>query len=172
MELISMDHWNIFFTNEEDLKRAKREHLEDLIETLPWVATIDKYQHWLYENPTHSLEERRQQWNKIFDQFSDTVTDWNGLQSAKDYLWQKQLHLYEVPFYYIEYGMAQLGAIAVWRNYRHDKKKGLQGYMNALKLGYMKSIPEIYKAANIKFDFSKEYIQELMKFVKEELTKI
>jgi oligoendopeptidase F len=172
MELISMDYWNIFFTNEEDLKRAKREHLEDLIETLPWVATIDKYQHWLYENPTHSLEERRQQWNKIFDQFSDTVTDWNGLQSAKDYLWQKQLHLYEVPFYYIEYGMAQLGAIAVWRNYRHDKKKGLQGYMNALKLGYMKSIPEIYKAANIKFDFSKEYIQELMKFVKEELTKI
>lgn len=172
MELISMDHWDIFFTNEEDLKRAKREHLEDLIETLPWVATIDKYQHWLYENPNHSLEERKQNWNTIFNQFSDTVTDWTGLQDAKDYLWQKQLHLYEVPFYYIEYGMAQLGAIAVWRNYRQDNKKGLQGYMNALKLGYMKSIPEIYKAANIKFDFSKEYIQELMKFVRSELNSI
>jgi len=172
MELISMDHWDIFFTNEEDLKRAKREHLEDLIETLPWVATIDKYQHWLYEHPNHSLEERRQNWNRIFDQFSDTITDWNGLQDAKDYLWQKQLHLYEVPFYYIEYGMAQLGAIAVWRNYRQDKAKGLQGYMNALKLGYLKSIPEIYKAANIKFDFSREYIQELMKFVHAELNSI
>ena len=169
MELISMDHWNIFFTNPDDLKRAKREHLEDLIETLPWVATIDKYQHWLYENPAHSLEERRQNWNRIFDQFADTATDWNSLQDAKDYLWQKQLHLYEVPFYYIEYGMAQLGAIAVWRNYRQDKQKGLQGYMNALKLGYMKSIPEVYAAANIKFDFSRDYIKELMEFVKKEL---
>lgn len=172
MELISMDHWNIFFTNPEDLKRAKREHLEDLIETLPWVATVDKYQHWLYENPTHSLEERKQSWNRIFDQFTDTVTDWSGLQEAKDYLWQKQLHLYEVPFYYIEYGMAQLGAIAVWRNYRLDKQKGLEGYMNALKLGYMKSIPEVYKAANIKFDFSRAYIKELMEFVKKELDAI
>lgn len=172
MELISMDHWDIFFTNPDDLKRAKREHLEDLIETLPWVATIDKYQHWLYENPGHSLEERRQNWNQIFDSFTDSVTDWSGLQEAKDYLWQKQLHLYEVPFYYIEYGMAQLGAIAVWRNYRADKQKGLQGYMNALKLGYMKSIPEVYQAANIKFDFSRSYIQELMDFVKKELASI
>jgi oligoendopeptidase F len=172
MELISMDHWDIFFTNPDDLKRAKREHLEDLIETLPWVATIDKYQHWLYENPTHTLDERRQNWNRIFDEFTDTLTDWSGLQDAKDYLWQKQLHLYEVPFYYIEYGMAQLGAIAVWRNYRLDKQKGLEGYMNALKLGYMKSIPEVYKAANIKFDFSRMYIKELMEFVKKELDAI
>ena len=172
MELISMDHWDIFFKNAEDLKRAKREHLEDIIETLPWVATIDRFQHWLYENPTHSLEERRTNWNRIADQFSDTATDWSGLQDAKDYLWQKQLHLYEVPFYYIEYGMAQLGAIAVWRNYRQDKNKGLQGYMNALKLGYMKGIPEIYKAANIKFDFSRAYIKELMEFVRKELDAI
>src|SRR5688500_184521 len=172
MELISMDHWDVFFTDPSELKRAKREHLEDLIETLPWVATIDRYQHWLYENPTHSEEERKENWNKIFDQFADTVTDWSGLQKAKDYLWQKQLHLYEVPFYYIEYGMAQLGAIAVWRNFRQNPTKGLQGYQNALKLGYMKSIPEIYKAANIKFDFSRGYIKELMNFVREELKKI
>ena len=172
MELISMDHWDIFFTNKEDLKRAKREHLEDIIETLPWVATIDRYQHWIYENAGHSLEGRKQNWNKVFDQFSDTATDWGGLEEAKAYLWQKQLHLYEVPFYYIEYGMAQLGAIAVWRNFRQDRNKGLQGYMNALKLGYLKSIPEIYKAANIKFDFSRAYIKELMQFVREELQRI
>lgn len=172
MELISMDHWDIFFTNADDLKRAKLEHLEDLIATLPWVATIDKFQHWLYENPNHSLVERKQNWNRIVESFSDTVTDWSGLQEAKDYMWQKQLHLYEVPFYYIEYGMAQLGAIAVWRNYRKDPQKGLQGYMNALKLGYMKPIPEIYAAADIRFDFSQAYIRELMDFVKEEIKKI
>ncbi|HYI76117.1 MAG TPA: M3 family oligoendopeptidase [Chryseolinea sp.] len=172
MELISMDHWDVFFTDEAELKRAKREHLEDIIETLPWVATIDRYQHWLYENPAHSMETRKANWNKIFDQFADTVTDWSGLQDAKDYLWQKQLHLYEVPFYYIEYGMAQLGAVAVWRNFRENNTKGLQGYQNALKLGYMKSIPEIYKAANIKFDFSRGYIKELMNFVRDELNRI
>jgi oligoendopeptidase F len=172
MELISMDHWDIFFTNEAELKRAKREHLEDIIETLPWVATIDKFQHWLYQHPAHSIDERKAEWNRTVNAFSDTVTDWSGLEAAKDYLWQKQLHLYEVPFYYIEYGMAQLGAIAVWRNFRKDPRKGLQGYQNALKLGNLQTIPEIYKAADIKFDFSQAYIKELMEFVREELDKI
>ena len=171
MELISMDHWNKFF-NADDLKRAKREHLEDLIETLPWVATIDKFQHWIYENPDHTIEDRRRAWNMIFDQYADSVTDWSGLQEAKDAMWQKQLHLYEVPFYYVEYGMAQLGAVAVWRNFRNDRQKGLQGYMAALKLGYLKSIPQIYQAANIKFDFSREYIRELIGFVRKELAAI
>jgi len=172
MELISMDHWDIFFPDEAEPKRAKREHLEDIMETLPWVATIDKFQHWIYEHPQHTADERRQAWNTIFDQFADTLTDWSGLQEAKDYLWQKQLHLYEVPFYYIEYGMAQLGAVAVWRNFRRNPALGLQGYQAALKLGYMKSIPEIYKAANIRFDFSQAYIKELMDFVRQELAQI
>jgi oligoendopeptidase F len=169
MELLSMDHWNIFFSSKGDLQRARGEQLEDIIETLPWVATIDKFQHWVYENPGHTLDERRRNWVRIFDQFTDKATDWSGLEEAKDYLWQKQLHLYEVPFYYIEYGMAQLGAIAVWRNFRKNKKQGLQGYMNALKLGSMRTIPETYKAAGIEFNFSKPYIRELMEFVKGEM---
>ena len=172
MELISMDHWDVFFNNEEDLRRAKQEHLEQIIETLPWVATIDKFQHWIYENPQHTVEERLASWNNILSEFSDSVTDWTGLELNRSYIWQRQLHLYEVPFYYIEYGMAQLGAIAVWRNYKSDKKQGLEGYMNALKLGYTQTIPEIYAAANINFDFSKEYIGELMSFVKSELDSI
>lgn len=172
MELISMDYWDVFFENEDDLKRAKREHLEQIIETLPWVATIDKFQHWIYENPNHSVNERLDNWNKILDEFSDNATDWTDLELNKSYLWQRQLHLYEVPFYYIEYGMAQLGAIAVWRNYKKNKALGLEGYLNALKLGYTATIPEIYRAANINFDFSKEYIGELMSFVKSELDKI
>ncbi len=169
MELISMDHWDVFFDTEEDLKRAKIEHLEQIIETLPWVATVDKFQHWIYENPEHSISDREKKWNEIFNAFSDTLTDWSGLSVNKDNLWHKQLHLYEVPFYYIEYGMAQLGAVAVWKNYKEDTKKGLEGYMNALKLGYTKSIPKVYEAANIKFDFSQGYIKELISFVKDNL---
>jgi oligoendopeptidase F len=172
MELISMDEWQTFFPNEKELKRAKRDQLEDIIETLPWVATIDKLQHWIYENPEHSLSERKKNWNSIFDQFADSVTDWSGLQEGKDYLWQKQLHLYEVPFYYIEYGMAQLGAVAVWRNFKKNKQQGLKNYQDALRLGNMTTIPEIYKAAGIKFDFSRAYIRELMSFVKDELAKV
>ena len=172
MELLSMDHWDIFFTNKEDLARAKRQHLEQIIETLPWVATIDKFQHWIYEHQQHSEEERIQAWNTIFNDFSDDVTDWAGLEQNKDYIWQKQLHLFEVPFYYIEYGFAQLGAIAVWKNFRENPGKGLQGYLNALKLGYTRSIPEVYEAAGIKFDFSRKNIHELIAFVRTEWEKL
>ncbi|MEM8565641.1 MAG: M3 family oligoendopeptidase [Bacteroidota bacterium] len=172
MELISMDHWDIFFPNLEDLKRAKKEHLEQIIETLPWVATIDKFQHWLYEYPKHSQTERVEEWNKIFNEFSDSVTFWKGLEDNKNYLWHKQLHLYEVPFYYIEYGMAQLGAIAVWKNYKENPQTGLKGYIDALKLGYTKSIPQVYEAANIEFNFSRSYIKDLINFVKNELDQL
>ncbi len=169
MELISMDHWDVFFTNESDLIRAKREHLEDILETLPWVATIDAFQHWLYEHPHHTHKERKENWQRIFNQFTDKATDWSGEEVVREYLWQKQLHLYEVPFYYIEYGMAQLGAIAVWKNYKESKQRGLKGYLDALRLGYTRSIPEVYAAAGIRFDFSEMYIRELMNFVQQEL---
>lgn len=172
MELLTMDYWDVFFENKDELRRAKIQHLESIIETLPWVATIDKFQHWIYENPSHSVAERQQNWLTIYEQFSDSLTDWSGLEAFKKYIWQKQLHIYEVPFYYIEYGMAQLGAIGIWRNYKQNPQQGLQGYLNALKLGYTAPISAIYAAANIPFDFSKEYITELMNFVKDELEKL
>ncbi len=172
MELISMDHWDLFFEDAAELKRAKREHLEQIIETLPWVATIDKFQHWIYENPDHSQEERIQAWNEVYDTFSDNITDWTGLEEQKNYMWQKQLHLFEIPFYYIEYGMAQLGAVAIWKNYKEDKQSGLEAYMKALKLGYTRSIPEVYAAADIRFDFSASNINQLIGFVQEELERL
>ncbi|WP_299252120.1 M3 family oligoendopeptidase [uncultured Cytophaga sp.] len=172
MELMSMEHWDIFFENEKDLARAKREHLESVLQTLPWVATIDLFQHKIYEKPDHTLAERETMWKESFYPFSGTTTDWSGLEKYRENAWQKQLHLFEVPFYYIEYGMAQLGAIAVWRNYKKDPQKGYALYKNALAQGYKKSIPEVYKAAGIKFDFSKEYIKELMDFVKSELSNL
>lgn len=172
MELISMAHWDVYFDNAEELKRAKKSHLEHAIETLPWVATIDKFQHWVYENPNHTLAERTITWNQIHSEFAIDLVDWTGLQEFKDNIWQKQLHLYEVPFYYIEYGIAQLGAIAVWKNCQENPREGLQKYIEALKLGYTVGIKEVYATAGVKFDFSIEYIKELMSFVKSELDKL
>jgi oligoendopeptidase F len=169
MELITMDHWDVFFDNEEDLKRAKIQHLEDIISTLPWVATIDKFQHWIYENPNHTQEHRQQEWVKIYEQFTDSQTDWEGLEQFKNWMWHRQLHVFELPFYYIEYGIAQLGAIGVWKNYKENPEKGLEGYLAALQLGYTQPIGQIYKTAGIKFDFSRDNIAQLMDFVKNEL---
>ena len=87
-------------------------------------------------------------------------------------MWQRQLHLYEVPFYYIEYGMAQLGAIAIWREFILKGEEALDNYIEALKLGYTKSISKIYETAGIKFDFSASYVKELAEFIKIELSKI
>ena len=169
MELISMDNWHVFFDNEADLKRAKRDQLMDILGTLPWVATIDKFQHWIYTHKNHSVTERNEYWLSLNKEFSSGEVDWTGLEKFKASQWQRQLHLYEVPFYYIEYGMAQLGAIAMWRNFKKDPKKTIQQYKNALSLGYTKSIGEIYEVAGIKFDFSNEYVQELSQFIYEEL---
>jgi oligoendopeptidase F len=172
MELISMDNWDVFFDNEEDLKRAKRDQLVDVLKTLPWVAVIDQFQHWIYTNPDHTDEDRKTAWMEIYEPFGAGSVDWSEHPEGKANLWQKQLHIFEVPFYYIEYGMAQLGAIAVWKNYKENPEKGLQQYLDALKLGYTKTIKEIYETAGIKFDFSADYVKELAEFVKAEMDKI
>lgn len=172
MELISMEHWSDIYDDEEELKRAKKEQLQGVLEVLPWVATVDAYQHWLYENPSHSVEERHQAWLKISGRFSSNLVDWSDYPAYKKATWQRQLHIFEVPFYYIEYGMAQLGAIAMWRNYKKDPSKTMEEYKAALALGYTKSIPEVYETAGVKFDFSQEYVSELASFVKEELSKL
>jgi len=172
MELISMDNWDVFFSNPEELKRAKRDQLIDVIKTLPWVAVVDQFQHWIYTNPDHTDEQRREAWVQIYERFGASFVDWSDNKKAEANLWQKQLHIFEVPFYYIEYGMAQLGAIAVWKNYKENPEKGLQQYLDALKLGYTKTIKEIYETAGIKFDFSADYVKELVAFVKSELDKL
>ena len=171
MELLSMDHWDVFYSDDNELKRSKLEQLEKALETLPWVAAIDKFQHWIYTTE-HTAKERKEQWLKINSKLGNQVINWEGQENALANLWQKQLHLYEVPFYYIEYGMAQLGAIAMWRSYKELGEQGLDNYMEALKLGYTKTIGEIYEKAGIKFDFSASYVKELADFIKEELKKL
>lgn len=169
MELFSMEHWDVFFKNQDELHRAQLDELERVISVLPWIATIDKFQHWLYTNPGHTNEQRETEWMNILNEFSTGVTDWSGFEDYRAHFWQKQLHLYEVPFYYIEYGIAQLGAIAMWRQYRQNKEQALDNYMAALSLGYTKTLKELYATAGIKFDFSPANISELGSFVKDRL---
>jgi oligoendopeptidase F len=172
MELFSMEHWNSFFDNEEELKRAKIEQLEGVITIFPWIAIIDKFQHWIYKNPTHSLAERTAAWLEIIAEFNEGVIDYEGLEKYRSNGWQKQLHLFEVPFYYIEYGIAQLGAIGLYMQYKQNAEKALQNYMTALSLGGTKILPELYKAAGLEFDFSPAKIKVLMEFVQTELNSL
>ncbi len=172
MELFTMDHWDVFFDNDEEMKRAKRHQLERVITIFPWIATIDKFQHWVYENPTHTIEERKENWLRILNEFATSAIDYSGLEAFRSYNWQRQLHLFEVPFYYIEYGIAQLGAIGMWKQYRDNPEKALENYMKGLSLGGTKTLPALYAAAGIDFDFSPEKISELMIFVKNELEKL
>ncbi len=172
MELISSEYWDVFYENKDDLKRAKRNHLEGVLNVLPWIAIVDKFQQLLYLAPHHTADERKDIWIQVFNEFGSSVVDWSGYEKYRSVLWQKQMHIFEVPFYYIEYGIAQLGAVAIWRNFKNNPEKALDDYENALKLGYSKPIPEIYKTAGIEFNFSKEYIAELMRFVKTELDKL
>lgn len=172
MELFSMNHWQSFFAQEEDLKRAKEYQLERIITIFPWIATIDKFQHWVYENPNHTIDERTEKWFEIVNEFSSKALDTSGLDEYRKVSWQRQLHLFEVPFYYIEYGIAQLGAIGLWMQYINNPKQALENYINALSLGGTKTLPELYAAAGLKFDFSPEYIKTLMEFTANQMEKL
>ncbi len=169
MELFTLEYWADFFVTKEECTRAQWEEMERVIDVLPWIATIDKFQHWLYTNPGHSVEERERIWKEIHQEFSTGNVDWSDFPDYQSSFWQKQLHLFEVPFYYIEYGIAQLGAIAMWRQYKQNKEQALDNYMTALSAGYTKTLKELYEMAGIKFDFSPAYIKELSGFVHNEM---
>lgn len=172
MELFSMDHWQSFFDNEADLNRAKEHQLERTITIFPWIAIIDKFQHWVYEHPAHTVEERTQTWTSILNEFSTGSIDYTGLDEFRAIGWQRQLHLFEVPFYYIEYGIAQLGAIGMWMQYQQNPNAALENYMNALALGGTKTLPELYQTAGIEFNFSPNYVKNLMDFTNAQLEKL
>lgn len=172
MELLTMEHWDVFYDNKEELNRAKREQLEGLIKILPWIAQVDEFQHWIYENHNHTRAERKAKWQALNKEYGSGLTDWTGYEDMIDTSWQRQLHLFEVPFYYIEYGIAQLGAIGVWKNSIENKSDAIEKYKNALKLAYTKSIPSIYKTAGIRFDFSESYLKEIANFIDSQLKKL
>jgi oligoendopeptidase F len=169
MELFSMDYWHVFFKTEQELKQAKEHQLERVITIFPWIATIDKFQHWVYENPAHTLEERSEKWIEILNEFTPSSLDVSELEEYRRHFWQKQLHLFEVPFYYIEYGIAQLGSIGLWKQFKENRQQALDNYTNALALGGTKTLPELFQAAGLQFNFSPSVVGELMAFVHAEM---
>lgn len=172
MELLSMEKWNQFYTTPDDFKRAKKEQLETILKILPWIAQVDEFQHWLYVNFNHTDAERAEKWVELGKEYGTGLTDWTGFEDMLSNSWQRQLHIFEVPFYYIEYGIAQLGALGVWKNSLENNSKAIQQYKEALSLAYTRSIPEIYKVAGIEFNFKVNHLKELADFVETELTKL
>ncbi|MDO8631326.1 MAG: M3 family oligoendopeptidase [Phycisphaerales bacterium] len=167
MEMLALDVFDEFYRG-DDLARAKRAQLEGVIALFPWVATIDAFQHWLYTNPQHSREERREQWLELNERFGG-IADYAGYEEALAWAWQRQLHLYEVPFYYVEYGIAKLGALQVWRNAMTDRSKATRMYRQALALGGSRPLPELFAAAGARFDFSHETLAPLVGLIQREL---
>ena len=168
MELLADEELGVFYS-EADLRRSRREHLEDTIYILPWVATVDAFQHWIYSHPGHSADERRAAWLDVSDRFSGGVVDWTGLDEERAFAWHRQLHIFEYPFYYIEYGIAQLGALQLWVKARQNRAEALAGYKRALALGGSRPLPELFAAAGLEFDFSERTIAPLVDAVGEAL---
>ena len=168
MELLSFFSWTEFY-EENDLRAIYPEELKEKIMFLPWEAAVDAFQHWIYTHPEHTPEERDAHFASVMDRFH-IGGDWTGLEKEKAMRWMMQLHIFEFPFYYIEYAMAQLGALSLWRNFRCDPQKTIADYKNFLRFGYSGSVSDTYTAAGIRFDFSLEYVTELAEFVKKEVS--
>ena len=167
MELLGAEDLSDFY-NENDFRRSRLDALQDIISLFPWVAIIDAFQHELYSRPNHTAKDRKEIWLSLQERF-DSGVDWSGFEEARSYLWQKQLHIFEVPFYYVEYGIAQLGALQVYENAKKDKELAVQNLIKAERLGNSKPLPELFKAAGIKFDFSQKTIEPLASLVWEEI---
>ena len=171
MEMFGLSHIEAFYADAEEARRARRRHFEDIIQIFPWIATIDAFQHWIYLNPEHTVEQREAKWLELEVKYSPGV-DWSGLDEEHRSLWQRQLHLYQVPFYYIEYGIAQLGALQLWMQFREQPRETLEHYRRGLALGGSRPLPELFAAAGIKFDFSPATLRPIMAAVSEELERL
>ncbi|MED5559330.1 MAG: M3 family oligoendopeptidase, partial [Acidobacteriota bacterium] len=170
MELFAADELDVFYDT-EDAARAKRKHLESIIKIIPWIAQIDRFQHWIYANPDHSRADRTACWLELDRAFGARV-DWSGYQESRESYWQRQLHLFVHPFYYIEYGIAQLGALQLWLRFKRDQGEALRSYRAALALGGSRPLPELFDVAGARFDFSAKTIKPLVDAVQDELAEL
>lgn len=172
MELLTMPYWDEFYSNPTDANRARCAQLEGSLSMLTWIATIDAFQHWVYLNPDHTREQRRDYWNTLMDRFGHDVS-WDGLEAEKATAWQRQLHLFGHAFYYIEYGIAQLGAFGLWmRSLNEGMPAAIAGYKNAMSLGGSKPLPQLFEAAGLKFDMGADHIGRITQTVRHELAKL
>jgi oligoendopeptidase F len=170
MELLGNEHIEEFYAAPE-ADRARRTHLENIITIFAWIATVDAFQHWLYTHPGHTADERSRAWVGLMDRFGGEV-DWSGHEDARANLWHRQLHIFLHPFYYIEYGIAQLGALQVWANSRADKARALNDYQAGLALGGSRPLPELFTAAGCRFEFNAGTFRPLVELIRGELARL
>jgi oligoendopeptidase F len=172
MEHLTMPHWGkagAYFPDPSDLRRAQAEHLERSATILAWIATIDSFQHWMYRNPGHTHQQRDDHWRSLDQRFGEPVS-WEGLDAERRSQWQKQSHLFSHPLYYIEYGIAQLGALQLWLKSKRDgQTAAIDAYIKALSLGGSKPLPDLFAAADITFDFGESIIARIVEAVETEL---
>lgn len=159
------------FYTEEDAARAREKHLEDIILFWPYMAVVDAFQHWVYENPTAALEGDNcdKEWQVLWNRFMPGV-DWSGLEDALVTGWHRKLHIHLEPFYYVEYGLAQLGACYVWMNAQKDRIEAAANYRRALSLGGTRSLPELFGTAGARFAFDSETLEKAVNLIEEKLT--
>jgi len=170
MELLGSVHFDAFYDS-ADAARAQSTMLEGIIRFFPWMATIDCYQHWLYTHPGHDLAARTAYWVSLLDRFSSKL-DWTGFEPVRQSSWQRQLHLFHSPFYYVEYGIAQLGALQIWSKSLSDPRGALEGYRAGLRLGGTRTLPELFSAAGIQFDFTDKTLRPLMDLLAQKMRQL
>jgi oligoendopeptidase F len=170
MELLGNEFLEEFYPAPE-ANRARKTHLEGIIGFFPWMATVDAFQHWIYTHADHTRAGRKAAYLQLMDRFGGDV-DYSGYEEARAHSWHRQLHIFTHPFYYIEYGIAQLGALQVWANSRRDKVKALNDYKKSLALGGSRPLPELFAAAGCKFQFDAATIKPLIQLAGTELKKL
>ncbi|NOZ49654.1 MAG: M3 family oligoendopeptidase [Chloroflexi bacterium] len=173
MELLTIPYWSKDqggFYDEHDLRRAIAEQLRGIVFFFPYMAVMDAFQHWLYTEAPADVDASHldRTWSQLWDRFMPGI-DYTGLQAEKETGWHRKGHIFGVPFYYIEYGLAQLGALQIWRNALSDPQKALHDYQHALALGYTRSLPELFAAAGARFAFDRATMHELISLVRQQL---
>jgi oligoendopeptidase F len=172
MELLAspyFEHDQGGFYSSTDAIRARRELLCSIVRFLPYMAIVDSFQHWIYTTPNEiTAADLHTKWDELWDRYSPGV-DWTNLETAKRTRWHRQGHVFTSPFYYVEYGMAQLGALQIWRNALQDQASALAQYKHALEFGGTKSIPELFAAAGAKFAFDSQTVGELMTLIEQNI---
>ena len=170
MELLGNEFLEEFYPTAE-ANRARKTHLEGIIGFFPWMAVVDAFQHWIYTHAGHTRAERKAAYLKLMDRFGGDI-DFSGYEEMRAYSWHRQLHIFIYPFYYVEYGIAQLGALQVWANSKADKAKALNDYKKSLALGGSRPLPELFAAAGCKFQFDAATIRPLIQLANSELKKL
>ncbi|MDO9301801.1 MAG: M3 family oligoendopeptidase [Anaerolineales bacterium] len=168
---ITKEHGGYY--TEGEAARAQLEHLEGIITMLPYLTLVDAFQHWIYENPQDGSDPIlcENQWGELWDRFIPYV-DYSGLEDAKKTVWHRQLHIHTLPFYYIEYALAELGAVQVWANALKDQKQAVENYRKALALGSTVSLPELFEAAGAKFSFDAKTLKIYVDLLEEQIEKL